>query len=147
MDGEDLESSNEQEPKNAEEPGTVSQAETATNTELRRLGSTNPPGHQEEIASADGRRLRGSTVASVRTRYEVATQEFREALEELEEKHTLGRLPDRHSRKEYGEVVALEGRVIKAADELIKANTKVGATAHSAHIRGSSGHAIFFGYT
>ena len=98
MNNKNLESSSEQETTNAVEPGAASQAEAATNAELRRLGSANPPGRQEGISLADGRRRRGSTVASARPKYEMAVQELQDALDDLEEKHTLGRLPDRHLR-------------------------------------------------
>ena len=134
MNNENLESSSEPETTDAVEPGATSQAEAATNTELRRLGSANPPGRQEEISLADGRRQRGSTVASVRTRYEMAAQELREALDDLEEKHTLGRLTDRQLRNEYLEIRTLEGRMIKVAEELVKANIKAGATAETHEI-------------
>ena len=65
--------------------GAGSQAEVATNAELRRLGSRNPPGIREDIDLVEGRRRRGSTVSSARTRYEIATQELQEQLDDFDD--------------------------------------------------------------
>ena len=71
------------------------------------------------------------TVASARTRYEIATQELQDQLDDLEEKQGLMILTIPQLRECYLRIKVMESQMTKAAEELIQANTNAGASAET----------------
>ena len=109
------------------EPEQLTRAQQATANELKRLESRNPPGLGEGSGLARGTRRRESTLVSAKTTYDVLSQQFRESVEDLEEDQAAGKSTNGQLRLAYRELTASGDRLSKAAEELKRAQEKVGA--------------------
>ena len=109
------------------EPEQSTGTQVAMANELKRLGARNPPGIEEGSGLARGARRKESTLLSAKTRYDVLSQQFRESLEDLGRDYAAGKGTRGQLRATYRELKVSGDRLSDVAEELKRAQEKIGA--------------------